>query len=149
MALWVLVPLLLTGCAWKGEGLVERTPTGPMLRASTGRSYRLAGGGEQGLLGRLDGYRLILEGRRVGKVLTVKSWTVPEGLTGMPVWLGRLERKGVQLGLVDHNSGAFYLVHPDNWPDLEGFVGENIVLEGFVDGPHVVRVLQFDPIDSQ
>ena len=54
---------------------------------------------------------------RLFGALRVTTWEVPEGLHGMAVWIGRLERRGMQLGLLDHDSGAFYLLDEEAWRD--------------------------------
>lgn len=120
---------------------MARTPLGPVLQTSTGKQLRLIHGPDDAALDGLDGYRVLLQGQRVFRTLRVGSWEVPEGLHGMAVWIGRLERRGVQLGLRDHNSGAFYLLDSASWGDLDGAVGEWVAIEGYVDGPHEVVVL--------
>lgn len=132
-----------TGCAWKGEGLIEGRALGPVLQTSTGQTYRLVLGEDDRMLAHLDGHLVLLDGRKAFGALRVGAWTVPEGLHGMGVWLGRLERRGAQLGLQDHNSGAYYLLDGDAWDALAGSAGADVLVEGYVDGPHRVKVLYF------
>lgn len=137
----VLSTLLLTACVWKGEGLIQSTPLGPVVQTSTGARLRLVHGPDDAALDGLDGFRVLLEGQRVFRTLRVSDWEIPEGVHGMAVWVGRLERRGVQLGLSDHNSGAYYLLESSSWPDLQDAVGSWVAIEGYVDGPHRVVVL--------
>lgn len=136
--------LALAGCTWKGEGLIESTPLGPRLMTSTGRHFKLVHGPADAALPGLDGYRVLIRGRRVLGTLSVREWEVPEGVSGMPVFIGTLERRGVQLGLTDHNSGAFVLFDSASWEELGEFVGQTLAVEGYVDGPHRVHVLVFE-----
>lgn len=137
----IALAMLLLGCAWKGEGLVESTSTGPYLQASTGQRWRLVPSEEDRILKHLDGQIVTVEGRRVFKNLTVKRFSIPAGVHGMSVWFGTLERRGVQLGLQDRNNGGFYLLQP-GYPDaIEDAVGAQVLVEGYIDGPHRIRVL--------
>lgn len=143
----IVVLALLSGCAWKGEGLVESTATGPYLRASTGQRWRLIATDEDRILGHLEGQIVTLEGRRVLKNLTVKSFRIPTGIHGMPVWFGTLERRGLQLGLQDRNNGGYYLLRP-GFPDaLLDAIGSQVLVEGYVDGPHRVRVMFYSILE--
>jgi hypothetical protein len=134
---------VLGGCAWKGEGLIEGRPLGPVLMTSTGQELRLVLGEQDRSLAELDGHLVMIEGRRALGALQVREWTLPEGVHGMAAWVGRLERRGAQLGLLDRNSGAYYVLDPDAWDALEGAVGAEVLVEGYVDGPHRVKVLWY------
>lgn len=136
-----MVCVLLAGCAYKGEGLVESTATGPYLNASTGQRWRLVHREEDRALKYLDGQIISVEGRRVFKNLSVKEFHVPAGVHGMTVWFGTLERRGVQLGLQDRNNGGYYLLRPDAPDELLDAIGSMVLVEGYVDGPHRIRVL--------
>jgi hypothetical protein len=51
--------------------------------------------------------------------------------------------RGVQLGVQDRNSGAYYLVDEAAVQDLEPFIGKPVLLEGYVDGAHRIAVLYY------
>lgn len=121
--------------------MVEESPLGPRLETSTGGRLKLVYGERDRALARLGGHIVVLEGHKMFRTLKVQSWTVPEGLHGMAAFIGTLERRGVQLGLTDRNSGAFYLLDEDSWQVLAPFEGEEILVEGYVAGPHVVKVM--------
>lgn len=135
-----------SGCVWKGEGLVRSGPMGAHLDVSTGQSWRLVLGEEQRALAHMDGQIAVIEGRRMFKNLSVKKFTVPSGKHGMAVWFGKLERRGVQLGLQDRNNGGFYMLSPDVWDDMADYVGGDVLVEGYVDGPHRIRVMYHQPL---
>lgn len=139
----IVLASLLAGCAWKGEGLVERTPLGPYLQASTGQRWKLVYTDEHRALRHLEGQIVTIEGRRVFKNLTVKDFGIPTGEHGMNVWFGTLERRGVQLGLEDQNNGGYYLLDPGVPDALVDAVGGQVLVEGYVDGPHRIRVLHY------
>lgn len=127
---------------------METTPTGARIVSSTGERMRLVHGPDDAALDALDGYRVVLEGNRLFGALRVTTWEVPEGLHGMAVWIGRLERRGMQLGLLDHDSGAFYLLDEEAWRELDLAVGQLVLVEGYIDGPHRVRVLHHQVLDA-
>jgi hypothetical protein len=141
--------VMLSGCTWKGEGLIERTGIGPTLVTPTGKRFKLVHGPEDAAIAGLDGYRVLIEGRRAFGALNVRDWQVPEGLTGMPVFIGVLERKGVQLGLTDQSSGAFVFFDQSSWEELAPFVGRPVAVEGWIDGPSRVRVLEFESLEPR
>ncbi|MCB9678440.1 MAG: hypothetical protein H6737_25290 [Alphaproteobacteria bacterium] len=131
----------LSACAWRGEGLVHGAALGPMLETSTGERYKLVYGEDDRMLAYLDGHMVVMEGRRIGRTLKVGEWSIPAGLHGLNVWYGTLERRGVQLGLQDRNSGAYYFLGPDVTDALAPYVGEDVLVEGYVVGNHLVKVL--------
>jgi hypothetical protein len=47
------------------------------------------------------------------------------------------------LGLQDRNSGAYYLLDPDAALELSPYVGLPVLVEGYVEGAHRVRVLYY------
>jgi hypothetical protein len=139
----VLATALMSGCATHVIGVVEPTDPGTMLTTSTGQHYRLALGREASPMRWLDGHMAEVSGPRVGRRIQVKEWKVIEGLHGLPVWVGVLEARGVQIGLHDRNSGAYYFVDQDAVDTLWPFLGEPVLLEGYVEGAHRVRVVYF------
>jgi len=139
----VLATLLRSGCPTHALGIVEPANPGTTLTTSTGMRYRLALGLDASPMKWLDGHMAEVSGPRVGKRIRVKEWKVVEGLHGLPVWVGELEARGVQIGLQDRNSGAYYLVDQEAANTLWPFLGEPVLLEGYVEGAHRVRVVYF------
>ena len=138
---------VLAGCAWKGEGLVETGSLGSTLNVSTGQHWKLVYGAEHRALSHLDGQIVVIEGRRMLNNLSVTSFRIPSGIHGMPVWYGTLEQRGVQLGLTDRNNGGFYLLGRESWEGLRDHVGAEVLVEGYVDGPHRIKVLYHQILD--
>jgi hypothetical protein len=108
-----------------------------------GEHYRLALPADARPLAHLDGHTTVIDGTRTFDVVRVTDWKVPEGLHGMPAWVGRLEEQGVQVGLLDRNSEAFYLVDAGAADLLRPDVGKVVLLEGYVEGPHRVHVVYY------
>jgi hypothetical protein len=52
------------------------------------------------------------------------------------------------IGVQDRNSGAYYLVDPDSAETLKPYVGKTVLLEGYVEGAHRVRVLYFRVLED-
>lgn len=145
LALSTAVALGLSGCAWKGEGLVHSDGPGAWLETSTGQRMRLLFDAERAPMRHLEGHILAIEGTRIFKNVRVSDVRIPSGVTGMPVWFGRLERRGMMLGMTDYNTGgSYFLFDADVYEELAPFVGEFVLIEGYVDGPHRVRVMQFE-----
>jgi hypothetical protein len=143
----MLLFVAVGGCAWKGEGIVTRAGQSAVLTTSTDDRYALRVDDDQEggrLLVQLDGHLVALTGKKLGKRVRVDEWSIVTGLHGMNVWIGRLERQGNQLGLLDHNSKAFYVVSRDAREELAPFVGQDVLLEGYVQGAHEVSVLHYE-----
>ncbi len=153
MLLWIAAAH--AGCAWKGEGIVtpaaEAADDAAVLTTSTGETLRLKidpTSGDDRLVAHLDGHLVAVEGRKLGRGITVREWSIVTGLHGMNVWIGRLVQQGGQLGLMDHNSGAFYVVERDAREELSAFIGRDVLLEGYVAGAHEVSVLHYEVFDD-
>ena len=138
LAVW-----LAPGCAVKATGVVHPAQPRPTLDTFDGQSWELSTSGDAEVLQWLDGHSVKVEGTAIGRRLRVSSWTVTDGLHALQVWVGPLVVDGAQVGLLDHNSGAFYIVDGAAADTLARYRGLPVLLEGWVDGAHRVRVLYF------
>ncbi|MFT7520301.1 MAG: hypothetical protein ACI9MC_002446 [Kiritimatiellia bacterium] len=138
-----LCGMLVTGCAAHVQGLIEPGRRGVDLVTMAGQRSRLVLTGDAVPMRYLDDHGVDVHGRRVLGRITVTDWKVTEGLHGMQVWTGTLERRGVQLGLDDRNSGAFYFLDEKTVDTLSSHVGQPVLVEGYVEGAHRVRVVYF------
>lgn len=137
----LLLPLL-GACATTLRGLVEPGP--PLaVRTLDGEAHRLRLGPRAEWLRHLDGHSVEVRGPRALGRITVREWQVLEGRNGLPVWIGVLERRGVQLAMWDHNSGAYYRLGPSAEVALGAHVGSPVLVEGYVDGAHLVEVVHY------
>jgi hypothetical protein len=135
--------LLAAGCAAHVLGVVEQKPTGLTLTTPVGKEIRVVLLDEARPLRFLDGHLVEVWGVRVGKTVKVNDWKVQEGLHGLSVWVGPLEERGVQLGMHDRNSGAYYLFDEEAARDLARYAGKMVLVEGYVVGAHEVRVVYY------
>lgn len=131
------------GCAVKTTGVVHPAQPRPILETFEGATWQLSTPGDAEVLQWLDGHSVKVEGTAVGNRLRVSTWTVTDGLHALQVWVGPLAVEGAQVGMLDHNSGAYYVVDEAAAATLARYRGLPVLLEGWVDGAHHVRVLYF------
>jgi hypothetical protein len=143
-----LAALLLTGCPFHETGLVRPTDEGTVLETPTGDQFRVVTAGQAAPLAALDGHTTEVWGTRISRRVHVTDWKVLEGLHGLPAWVGELDQRGIMIGVQDRNSGAYYLVDPDSAETLKPYVGKTVLLEGYVEGAHRVRVLYFRVLED-
>ena len=149
-----LVVLLLmlsgAGCTRHIQGVVTVHPTqGVTLAHVYGGATRitLEEEEEERLLSALGGHSVVVDGRGGAATVRVERWRVVEGPHALPVWIGILQLRGGSLGFFDRNSGIFYYLEKESAKPLYSHVGQWAVVEGFVDGPHTVRVMYYDVLD--
>ncbi|MCO4743430.1 MAG: hypothetical protein KC912_01490 [Proteobacteria bacterium] len=140
----LLLPLLLlSGCAVRHTGFVYGTGEFAELRTLDGRGYPLKLPAQAKPLGYLDGHTTEVEGFRIFRTIHVKDWRVHDGLHGLPTWVGPLIAYGAELGIQDRNSGVFYYVDARAARDLEAYIGDIVLLEGWVQDARRVTVAYF------
>ncbi len=145
----VVVALLLAGCPFHEVGLVYPGEEGTVLDTEHGERVELSTAGEDAPLAWLDRHTTEVWGNRMSGKVHVTDWKIPEGLHGMPAWVGELELRGAQLGLQDRNSGAYYLVDHESFSTLTPYVGRMILIEGYIDGAHRVKVMFFRVLEQE
>jgi len=145
IAAWIAAAALLTGCAVKLTGVVSPLDEigGTGLTTPEGQHYRLKLGPDSAPLAWLDGHECEIEGAGVGTGLRVTDWKIIGGLHGLQVWVGPLDVRGLQIGLSDRNTGSYFLLDEASWNVLEPFVGETVLVEGWVEGAHRLRVVYY------
>lgn len=127
-------------------GLVRPHGEGTRLLTQEGEEYRLVLLGDARPIAALDGHLVEVDGSRFGRRIRVTDWSVLEGKHGLPTWVGVLRRHGEQIGLHDRNSDAFYLVDRASEGVLAPWLGNVVLLEGYVVGAHLVRVVYYRPL---
>jgi hypothetical protein len=135
--------VILAGCATHVRGLVEPRPMGSRLTTVDGRVYKLILTGTAAPIQKLDGHIIDAWGVRVFNAIRVGRWTVGDGLHGMTTWVGTLVQMGDQLGIEDMNSGSFYWLDDQAAAVLRSSHGEVALVEGYIDGPHRVKVMYY------
>ena len=134
---------VVQGCAFHATGLLEPAGAGVRLLEVTGEPWRLVLLGPAEALGELDGLVVEVDGQRLFRTVRVAEWRVREGEHGMPAWVGPVQRMGAQIGIADRNTQQFFWLDENASRVLGEHVGETVLLEGYVDGPHRVRVLHY------
>lgn len=143
-ALIALLALGSGGCAVHLVGLVgPDDDRGTVLSTLEGQQYRLSLHGEARPMRYLDGHLCEVDGTTSFKRVRVGAWTVLEGLHGLPVWVGVLEWRGVQIGMHDRNTGAYVFLDEEGADVLAPYVGKPVLVEGYVEGAHRVRVVYY------
>jgi hypothetical protein len=139
----------VSACSVHHHGqLLREDGASTTLYISDGRKLRLVVGPESQPVNYLEGSTVEVWGAGVLGRVVVKDWNVLQGPHGMPVWIGLLERKGVQLGLMDRNSDVFYFMDSTQEQGLHEAVSKTVMVEGYVDGPHRVRVLDYRVLEK-
>lgn len=135
--------LLAASCAVHRHGIVEPTRWGARLVTADGEVHRLVLLGDAAPVGRLDGHFVSVHGTRALGRLRVTDWAVVDGVHGMSAWSGRLAAMGSQLGIEDRRTKGFYWLDDRAARALRAHAGEVVLVEGYVDGPHRVKVLHY------
>ena len=107
---------------------------------------RLSPGSEP--VGYLDGHIVEVEGRRVGRSVRVGRWSLVEGLSGMPVHVGVVQRVGSGVGLVDRQTGERLALDPDASATLASWIGRVVLVEGYGTGPGQLTATAWRPLDE-
>jgi hypothetical protein len=150
----VRVPLIvvlgvLQACAIHVRGAVEQGDIGPLLTEPEGRVRRLVLDADSAPLAYLTGEGVELDGvARFGR-LRVTDWRVTDGTHGLQVFVGPLERRGVEVALLDRNSGSTVLVDKGAADELASLHGLPVLIEGYVEGAQRVRVVYYRILAAQ
>ena len=147
--LQVLLWPLLGGCVRTVQGVVQVSANQDVrLEHVYGGDTRLLfADSEDRLLHSLSGHSVVVEGKVTAAGVRIGGWRVLEGPHALPVWIGVLQLRGGELGLFDRNSDVFYYLEKESSKHLYSSVGRWAVLEGYVDGPHTLRVMYYDVLD--
>jgi hypothetical protein len=135
----------LGGCAIQATGVVAPLAdgSGTGFLTSEGERLRLRLGPDAAPLAYLDGHEVALEGSRIGTGVRVSDWKVVGGLHGLQVWVGPLDVVGLQIGIADRNTGSYFYLDEASWDVLSPFDGATLLVEGWVEGAHRLRVVYY------
>jgi len=108
-------------------------------------------------LGSLEGLGISVTGSRIGPYIFVRRWHIVDGGDGSVPFVGVLRRHGSQFLLADRYSGGDYIldfsgqvsfrpVSGDTNKQVDEFIGLDVVVVGFIIGPHQVRVVEIRSI---
>ena len=106
-----------------------------------GRRWHLVVTGEAAPVSRLDGCVVEVSGARLGRRVFVAEWRVLDAGDGSAPYIGVLRRYGSHWALDDRASGSTLLLAEPTFADLLTHEGQLVMVVGFVDGAHRVRVV--------
>ena len=139
----------LASCAVHVRGAVEQTPDGPLLTEPEGRARQLVLSGDSAPLAFLAGEGVEIDGVASFGRLRVTDWRVTEGTHGLQVFVGPIERRGLDVAILDRNSGVPVLVDKSAADKLAIHHGQPVLAEGFVEGAQRVRVVYYRVLSSK
>ncbi|MEQ1503895.1 MAG: hypothetical protein ABMB14_16760 [Myxococcota bacterium] len=135
------------GCLVHRVGWVE-TADGPVeLISADGDRERLLLLPAASAVRQLDGHLVEIDGRKGLRRIQVAGWRVVEGPHALPVWVGPIQRLGVQIGVQDLSSGALVFVDAAAEDALGTHVGQLVAVEGYIDGPQRIQVQYWRLLD--
>ena len=146
-----LILLGLTSCALNAQesGLLRHSQDTLHLDNVHGETWELRLKGDAEWLEHLEGHSVRVSGSRWGDRIHVKEWMVLAGADGSAPYLGLLERHGANLVLNDRNSGARFVFDPTSFEAIESGVGKVVLVRGFVVGPHVLHVVDWEILGAE
>ena len=140
-----MVGLILLACAAKVQGVVGVQGPRVQLTEPDGSSWNLVYSPEDIELRKLEECTLEVEGRRMGRRVTVEDWRVLASAQGSTPYVGVLRQHGSNLIVEDRNSGQVVILKGD--AKLADLVGHTVLISGFVVGPQVVQVMGVTVLD--
>lgn len=140
---WFMLMTMMTGCAMSVHGTLAPVDNHMTVRAISGEQTRLALRGEAAVIEFMGGELVQLDGTRAWGRLRVKEWRILEGASGLPAYVGRLRVVGTQLVLQDHFSGAVFALADTVTQELRPFVGQPVMVEGYIDPTYRLEVMHF------
>jgi hypothetical protein len=130
------------------SGVLRSEADAVHLDTISGQDYSLQLGAETSMFYGLSGNSVALVGPRIGHRIWVRKWRVVTGADGSIPYLGRVERHGANLILLDRNTGRRFTFDASSLEKLDGAVGSQIILQGFAVEPHVLHVVDWKILDQ-
>jgi hypothetical protein len=147
LPIWIAASVVAPGCAVHRVGMIEPQGDGVAVVSPDGKRERLLLLGDADALRHLAEHLVELDGRKGFGAITVLEWRALEGPHGMPVFLGPVQRLGIQIGIADVNSGQLLMVDAAAARELERWIGDRVAAEGYIDGPQQLEVLHWVLLD--
>jgi hypothetical protein len=142
--LGLFLSIACLGCSTHATGIVSPVPEGgTALQTIGGETLRLRLGRDSAPLAYLDGHEVEIEGVRSGRAVRVRDWRITGGLHGLQVWVGPVDILGIQVGIADRNTGSYFVLDEASWDVLAPFAGDTVLVEGWVEGAHRLRVVYY------
>lgn len=84
-----------------------------------------------------------LDALRFGRRLRVTDWWVTEGPHGLQAFTGLLVRDGAQVAIFDRATRIWYFLEIRDARSLGDLVGQEVLLEGYQQGPRTIHVVHY------
>jgi hypothetical protein len=140
---WLWLVCFSAGCAVSVRGAIVPSGDNVVVRELSGEQTPLRLRGSARVLRFLDGELIELSGTQSWGQLRVQEWRLIEGVSGIPAYIGIVERYGRQLVLREYNSGARVLLEPDVTQELLSFIGKPVMVEGYIDEHNQLAVVHY------
>jgi len=114
-----------------------------LLRSLDGDARPLVLNGDAVALSSLDDCLVEIWGKQGFRGVRVDKYRVLEGTHGLTVWVGRLETRGGELGLIDREGSLFRRLNEEGKLALKVHKGRLVMIEGYVGGAELVRVVYY------
>ena len=135
----------VTGCSlhFARRGLVQMDDGHAVLVESTGRTWKVAGGGEGAVVAGLTDCEVQVQGTRWLGMVHVKDWTIEAGPHGGHPFVGRLGLYGSNWILDDRTTGRPLILDLRGHEALAEQAGKIVMIDGIVVGAQTVQVMQW------
>jgi hypothetical protein len=130
------------------SGVLRSEADAVYLDTISGQDYSLQLGADASMFSGLSGNSVALVGPRIGRRIWVRNWRVVTGADGSIPYMGRVERHGANLILLDRNSGRRFTFDASSLEKLDDAVGSQIILQGFAVETHVLHVIDWKILDQ-
>ena len=140
--------LVLAGCAASLRGTIAQDGEHTLLEEVDGTASRLRLKKSARLLAYLDGELVEVEGTRSFGAVGVDTWRVIEGVSGLPAYVGRLDRRGNEIAVFDHYAQTWFLLESDVLQEMTPFVGLPVLVEGYLGANQRIRVVHYQVLSE-
>ena len=137
--------LIGLGCSARQQhtGLILKDKDRILMVASSGQSVPLQLVGDSTALKEALGCRVKLEGPKVWGRISVRSWKIVDSGYGSEPFVGELFFTGSAWRIRDRNSQTWVELVAESMGSLADHEGDLVLVDGFVLGPNLVKVVSF------
>ena len=134
----------LVGCSFSSshKGLVTSSQMVTVVDVHEKRRRIISD--DTNILQQLDGCIVEVEGIRFGPWMIERDWRILDAGDGSFPFLGKIEQRGIQYFIHDHNTQSMFRLDGDF--DFSSVVDKDVLVVGFVIGSHDVQVLRIVPL---
>lgn len=112
----------------------------------SGRSFRLIPTDSSPELVYLDGLEIRVEGRRMGRRILTREWTITDAGDGSAPFVGTLSFVQGEWMLDDRNASTPLILESQDSEALFPYIGQRILVSGFVVANQTVQIVSWRPL---